>query len=200
MAGMSDNDPLAPEPGEREPAPEPLALVQSFVNTNDIEAEQDELGNADALRAWLESRDLLPVGSRVGAADLERALAVREGLRALATANAGGSAEPSEIERLNRSAVTLPLLTEFSPRSEWELVPGEAGVPGALGHILSVAVRAMADGTWARMKACLNDECRWLFYDHSRNHSGTWCTMAVCGNRMKARTYRQRHRPGSQDG
>ncbi|MGH2778535.1 MAG: CGNR zinc finger domain-containing protein, partial [Actinomycetota bacterium] len=31
------------------------------------------------------------------------------------------------------------------------------------------------------------------FYDHSKNRSGKWCTMRVCGNRAKTRAYRERH-------
>jgi len=48
------------------------------------------------------------------------------------------------------------------------------------------------DGTWARVKACVADDCQWAFYDSSRNRSGRWCDMAVCGNREKVRTYRSR--------
>ena len=32
--------------------------------------------------------------------------------------------------------------------------------------------------TRSRLKPCRNHDCRWLFYDHSTNRSGTWCTMA----------------------
>ena len=52
----------------------------------------------------------------------------------------------------------------------------------------------MSDGDWARMKACGNPECRWAFYDGSKNRSGRWCEMASCGNRMKARAFRERAR------
>jgi predicted RNA-binding Zn ribbon-like protein len=51
----------------------------------------------------------------------------------------------------------------------------------------------MTLGTFERLKICRNDECQWAFYDHSRNRSGVWCTMAVCGNRMKGRAFRTRH-------
>ena len=42
------------------------------------------------------------------------------------------------------------------------------------------------------MKACRNERCRWVFYDHSRNHTGTWCSMRICGNRHKVRAHRAR--------
>ena len=50
----------------------------------------------------------------------------------------------------------------------------------------------MADGTWSRLKACRAGTCRWAFYDHTRNRSGVWCTMDVCGNRTKVRSFRER--------
>jgi predicted RNA-binding Zn ribbon-like protein len=52
------------------------------------------------------------------------------------------------------------------------------------------AAVAMLDGTWSRLKACR--ECRWAFYDHSRNGAGSWCSMAVCGSRVKQRAYHAR--------
>src|SRR5256885_5523159 len=46
---------------------------------------------------------------------------------------------------------------------------------------------AMTDGTWARLKACRNDQCQKAFYDTSKNRSGAWCSMAGCGSRLKDR-------------
>jgi predicted RNA-binding Zn ribbon-like protein len=48
----------------------------------------------------------------------------------------------------------------------------------------------MLDGTWTRLKACR--ECSWAFYDHSRNGAGNWCSMKVCGGRVKQRAYYER--------
>lgn len=44
-----------------------------------------------------------------------------------------------------------------------------------------------------RMRACDADTCRWLFLDTSKNASRRWCNMRVCGNRMKARRFQERH-------
>jgi predicted RNA-binding Zn ribbon-like protein len=65
-----------------------------------------------------------------------------------------------------------------------------------MGRLLAAIASATADGTWARLKICRNDACRWSFYDASRNRSGHWCSMAVCGNRMKGRAFRQRQGEG----
>ena len=65
-----------------------------------------------------------------------------------------------------------------------------AGVDGALGRIVAVVFGAMLNGSWTRLKACRN--CSWSFYDESKNRSGSWCSMLLCGNRTKTRAYRRR--------
>ena len=57
---------------------------------------------------------------------------------------------------------------------------------------LAIVYTAVDDGTWSRLKACRRDVCHWLFYDLSRNRSAVWCQMAVCGNRIKTKAYRER--------
>jgi predicted RNA-binding Zn ribbon-like protein len=71
--------------------------------------------------------------------------------------------------------------------------PAGIGLDAALGALLAAASTATADGSWQRLKVCRNDACRWAYWDASRNRSGVWCTMAVCGNRAKGRSFRQRH-------
>jgi predicted RNA-binding Zn ribbon-like protein len=50
-----------------------------------------------------------------------------------------------------------------------------------------------AGGTWQRLKVCRATGCRWAFLDISR--SRMWCSMNMCGNRMKTRAYCARQRP-----
>lgn len=183
-----------PEPGERDPAPSPaLHLVQDFVNTNDIEGERDALGSPPALHAWLSSRGLMDAGATVSADGHRRALAIREGLRALGRANNDEPLDAGAVAALNRAAAAAPLVANLG-LADWRLRPAGTQLDAFLAEVLGSVVAAMADGSWSRMKSCRNDACRWLFYDHSRNRSGTWCTMAICGSRMKARAYRARQR------
>jgi predicted RNA-binding Zn ribbon-like protein len=60
-------------------------------------------------------------------------------------------------------------------------------------RVLAAVAEAMADGSWARLKACRADDCKWAFIDTARNRTRQWCDMSVCGNREKARRYRSRH-------
>jgi predicted RNA-binding Zn ribbon-like protein len=47
-------------------------------------------------------------------------------------------------------------------------------------------------GRISRIKLCQSETCRMAFYDQSRNGSRSWCSMEICGNRAKARTFRAR--------
>lgn len=182
-----------PEPGKREPAPTAeLHLLQDFVNTNDIESQRDAIGDPQRLARWLLDRGLSD-GAPIEELDWQRAVEVREGLRALGLANNGKALDDTRLAELNRAAAAYPVLVGVDAK-DWSLRSAEMGVEGFLGAILSNLARSMADGSWSRIKACRNDECKWLFFDQSRNRSGTWCTMKICGSRMKSRAYRSRRR------
>ena len=185
---------MLPDPGGRQQAPEPLRLVQSFVNTLDIENGVEELESPDALAHLL---------VRIGAADtpldltdddLRRAVDLREALRRLLLANNGGTADASSLRTIERAARTAHLGVRFDETGRARLVAEAPGVDGALGRVVDVAFTAMADGSWQRLKACTREICHWVFYDRSKNRSSHWCSMLVCGNRTKAKRYRRRAR------
>jgi predicted RNA-binding Zn ribbon-like protein len=170
-------------------------LIEDFVNTNELdEPDGEKLRDPAALSEWLGEHDLLPAGARVTGDDLDSALAVREAIRSLLLANNGAPLDPTAVTTLNAAATRSRLRVSFSPSGHAELVPDEPDVPGALSRILAVAYTAMADESWSRLKACRLDDCQWAFYDQSKNRSRTWCSMKVCGNRAKARAYRERQR------
>lgn len=179
----------------RQPAPAPLNVVEDFVNTYEIDgAEREEhLVTADDLHGWLAERSLIGADVVLGEADRELAAQVREDLRALLLANNGEELPRGPMDRLNEIAARAPVTVRFTGPGAAHLEPVSSGIEGALGRIVAIVHHAMNDGTWARLKACRNDECMWVFYDTSKNHSATWCSMRVCGNRMKARAYRARH-------
>jgi predicted RNA-binding Zn ribbon-like protein len=112
-------------------------------------------------------------------------------LRALAVANRDGRVDPGAFESLvaGIGAGSLRLVADERGLS---LARRGRGVPALLAHLASIIVVAQADGSWPRLKACTNDHCKWMFYDHSKNANGTWCSMKACGQRHKARQYRAR--------
>jgi predicted RNA-binding Zn ribbon-like protein len=108
--------------------------------------------------------------------------------------NDGHPVEAQAVEIVNRAAGELPLQLRFGPDGEPILGPRPDGVRGALAALLAGIALAKAQGTWSRLKVCSSDTCQWAFYDRSKNHSGRWCSMQVCGNRTKTRAYRARQR------
>ena len=181
----------------RPPAPGPLALVQAFVNTYDVEPHREELHSPEALRAWLVDHGLLHDGELLSDADLRRALEAREALRALLEANTAASVDAASVTTLNRIADGARLRVQFERDGRAQLAPVASGVDSALGRLLAIVYTAMAEGTWVRLKVCRNEACRWVFYDASRNRVGTWCSMAVCGNRHNVRAFRARRSAGA---
>ncbi len=164
------------------------------MNTYDVDPGEDALATPDQLGQWLAERALIKPGEKVSPADRHRVVEVREALRALLLANNREPVDPGAVETLNRAAETARFSVRFDPSGPAYLEPGARGVRGALGRIIFIVLSSMSEGTWRRLKACRDDACQVAFYDHSKNRSGAWCDMAVCGNRAKARTYRQRQR------
>lgn len=144
--------------------------MQLLVNSADVEK------NLDWLPDWLAERG--------AGAELARAHELRAALRALVLANNGFPLERGALRVVNAAAARLSLRLDAERR-----VHVESG-GDALDAVVAVALTAMLDGTWGRLKACRN--CHWSFYDLSPNRSATWCSMQLCGNRTKTRAYRRR--------
>ena len=181
------------QPGGRAPAPAPLRLVQAFVNTEVPDFHQDDVATPAALAEWLVRRGLADPEDPLDAGLFVEARALRSVLRELAPANTlGGPPSPSRRDQLDATLGAFPLalrLVDGRPR----LVPVVGGARGGLTAIVAVVAEARAAGSWERLKACRQETCGWVFYDGSRNHSSSWCSMQVCGGRAKASSYRRRH-------
>jgi predicted RNA-binding Zn ribbon-like protein len=172
-------------------APQPLRLVQAFVNTVDLEHEREWLPDPAALEAWAQERDLVSPSTRFTKRDLAQALEVREAFRALLAANRDRQGDAAALALLTDRARAAKLFVVFAGGTP-KLEPEARGIDGLCGQLVSVAVTAMLDGSWERLKACRN--CRWAFFDESKNRSARWCSMSLCGNRLKTRAYRRRQR------
>lgn len=168
-------------------------LIRDFVNTLHMDPAGDEetLTSATALGDWLRDHGLL-AGGRATAADLARAIELREALRQLLLANNG---EEVDVEpacmTLGRTSARAKILLQFT-KAIPALVPTAGGVDGALGRLVVAMHDAVADGSWPRLKACRAHDCEWAFIDTAKNASRAWCSMRSCGNREKARAFRKR--------
>jgi predicted RNA-binding Zn ribbon-like protein len=175
--------------------PSEVGLVQDFVNTLDLESGADEIGSPRALGRWLATHGLLSASQLVAPRDHRTALLLREALRSSLRAHTGAPIPEARAEEIDVVAARLPLRVGFDSMGDARLRPAPGGVPGALAAILAEVARAVETGSWSRLKACSAERCQWVFYDRSRNRSGRWCSMRVCGNRHKTRRYRRRRAP-----
>jgi len=174
-------------------APHDLELVIDFVNTLNLDQGLDDLFKPEDLAAWLDQRGLVEQGAVASAAQLTRAHDLRQALRAILVVHNGAAENglpPSAA--LESVAERGRLSVRFAADGSVRVAPRAMGVDGALAALLAPIARASSDGSWARVKACADDDCQWAFYDRSRNRSGRWCDMAECGNRAKVRAYRTR--------
>ena len=183
---------------EAKPAPDPLRRVQAFINTLDLESGRDRLARVDDARPWLVENGFLPAETIPTPDDLRLMAGVREGLRALVIHNSGGPVPDrgalAPVHAISESSSVRAVLDEGGRVS---LVADDESVPARLLSVLLIVRDAQLEGTWTHLKACANDDCLWAFYDRSRNHGGTWCDMATCGNKLKNRDFRARRRqPG----
>jgi len=173
-------------------APHALDLVIDFVNTLDVDAGTDALTTPASLSAWLAEHGLLDGGVALGRGELGSALELREALRALLLAHNGAEPDDRAAGELERVARRGGLGVHFAADGAVTLAAHGEGFAAALARLLIPVAEAREDGSWPRVKACRAPDCQWAFFDRSRNRSGVWCDMAVCGNRTKVRAYRRR--------
>lgn len=179
--------------------PARLADVYDFANTLDQRTfgdhrAGDSFAGPAELTQWLADRELVSGDARGTSGDLALAMRLRTVLRGTAEANRGGAVPTGQEQALTDLVRRLPLRAGPDGRGQLTLESVGDGVRGALAGLLAVAVLATADGSWCRVKMCAAEDCRVVFYDHSKPRNGRWCSTAGCGNRAKTSSYRSRRR------
>lgn len=188
------------------PVPADLALLHEFVNSLDerryvrdgvAHTGGDELATVEQLEVWMRRRGLLADRVKLDAKSHRKALELRRSLRALlALAPPDRLANAEVASQVNAAAAELPLIVQVSAKGGIQLQPVPGIRSGGLGAILAELQHASETGKLDRLKLCDTDECRRVFYDHSKPATRRWCASTVCGNRQKTRAYRQRLREG----
>lgn len=186
----------AEEPGARPRAPGRLETVQLFLNTRNIEAGTDVLDRPEIADQWLLDHGLSDrAGAVTDADDLKRLLELREAFRGLLASRHDAVAPSDAVKDTVAAAAEHGLLSvDVDDRGYLSIGSRASSVDLAMAKIVLIATEASTARSWDRLKVCTNDACRWAFWDASRNRSGRWCTMSLCGNQAKVRAHRQRRR------
>ncbi|UPK74462.1 CGNR zinc finger domain-containing protein [Nocardioidaceae bacterium SCSIO 66511] len=151
---------------------DPATTVLAFLNTLDVEDGTDLISDPDEWQQWVSTT--LDLDEEQTPPRRDKARELRALLRAAVSAESdAGRAE-------------VPVSVELGPRG------GRIRSSTAIGTIAAAVAKLSIDGRWHRVKICPADDCRWAFFDESRNRSRQWCSMSVCGNRAKVRKHRER--------
>lgn len=169
-----------------------VTILLDFLNTIDVSASRrDALRDPAEVSVWLSEHGTGLAGPAVPPSlqDVALAVEVREALRDLAREKAEPPASAASWEVLNRAASMLGVRLGFGMETRGS---ESYGLNHVVSQVLVAAHTGISDGTWKRIGICRNPDCRWAFYDRSKSRTRLWCSMKACGNRMKARRYRQK--------
>ena len=190
LAGHPCLDFLNTRPVAKGQAIELLPTLDEFLRWLTRAGRIDARGAADAVKRWNDSPD----GARI----TERARAFRETLRHMTDGLVRGRgvsgegvaainfilAENDGNLRLERQGSAFRTRFAARPTSPITL----------LGSIAEAAADLLSHADLHLVRRCGNPECVLFFYDTTRNHRRQWCAMGTCGNLMKVRAFRKRHR------
>lgn len=153
-------------------------LLLDLLNTTPVVegVQHDLLDEPQTATAWLK-------GHGLPRNDLEDLIAARNVLQAVVR----GTQSPRMLTPFLTTVALQPTIR--ADGVTWELV-ADGVAPGAVRAVLAWdALRINSPG---RLRPCANDECRLFLIDRSKPNTARWCSMAICGNRMKARRHYQR--------
>ncbi len=184
-------------------------LCLDFINTQLVQKQQlvDRLADFDDLADWLYQTDTISAadkinmiskwhGTSVGASALKKARKFREVLREIMEGLvAGKSFEARAIEEINR------VLRHRNEYSYLDYKEGNVKLKSChlfdkpihlLVPIAQSAARLLSQASLSLIKKCENPKCVLFYYDTSKNQRRRWCSMQLCGNRMKAAAHYER--------
>jgi predicted RNA-binding Zn ribbon-like protein len=135
-------------------------------------------------------RHTASVHPQQGVAVLRRVLALRSALYLALTADDHDALD--SLQSFVRQAVSR---SQYVSRGRVVLLDGGSGAIAIVDRCALAAHRLLEEHGPDAVGRCGGVGCGWLFLDPT--HRRRWCTMAICGNRAKARRFADRHRRSS---
>ncbi|WP_244873271.1 CGNR zinc finger domain-containing protein [Brevibacillus reuszeri] len=127
-------------------------------------------------------------------------LRLREQLRRIVEAVVSGEAASQEdVDALNHALALVPSSMRVADDKEGqgyrlEQISTAEGWALIQGRIAESFAQLLTSQDVRRIKICHNDDCKWVFFDESRNRVRRWCDDKMCGNLMKVRRFRERQK------
>jgi len=128
----------------------------------------------------------------------DEAIAFRKALRDMAEHIVARKSIPgSTVDAINwvlSQCPGYPQLTYANGRFERRFHPDVGQASRMLASLAEAASDFLCSGNLSLVKKCRNNACILYFYDTTKNHARNWCSMRLCGNRMKVAAHYQRKR------
>ncbi|HEX6453689.1 MAG TPA: CGNR zinc finger domain-containing protein [Trebonia sp.] len=184
-------------------APDGLALAQEVLNTRAIGPKIQDLLASEAVgldwlratvREWAEREGASAPAGELGAADLPVVRDLRTRLEGILLSRDRPGNDDAPAPSGEPARVPAELLVGRD--GEVRLAPARALSWGKWleSAVWAEVLLAQHAGTWARLKLCREPACASAFYDMSRNNSGVWHDVRVCGNAANLRASRLRRK------
>jgi predicted RNA-binding Zn ribbon-like protein len=136
------------------------------------------------------------------ATDLQKLKTFRKELRRMAEDMAAGSMPSSlDIQALNDILADGPVIRfieRVDEHQSLQLLPIRNDWNQVMAEVVASFATTLIEGEGARVRICENSDCRWVFYDDTRNRSKRFCDDKVCGNLIKVRRFRARNKAETQ--
>ncbi len=102
-----------------------------------------------------------------------------------------------DIATLDQILAKVPLrrrLAKANGEPQLKLVPQQPNWDWVQAEIVASWIDFLAHGDRQRLKICDNHNCCWIFYDESKSRTRRYCSDHTCGNLLKVRRFRERHK------
>ncbi|MCG1031066.1 CGNR zinc finger domain-containing protein [Leclercia sp.] len=177
-------------------------IALDFINTvamTDKEA-QDFLQTDDDVFRWLNSAGIEIQASRNAQPGklLLSARTLRELIRSLVEKKKKGHQfDPDGLNEYLKKIVSYPKIITDSEGTCQIVRCFETALPAhALGVVAEEAAKLLTEGNFDYVRQCEHPDCTLWFYDRTKAHKRRWCSMALCGNRIKIAKFRQKAAAG----
>jgi len=172
-------------------------LCLDFAQTGDMGwgTKYERLTSPSELQRWFSLSPLLLSRIKVAPEDLRRAKMLRRAIWRVAEAVLAGESPRSVDIRLINGSACQPNLVRALDGNGNSMHWRQPTAAAAFATIAQDAVLLFGDlAQRSRLRRCGHPRCRIIFYDDSRPGLRRWCASNRCGDRTRARMYRDRKR------
>ena len=161
-------------------------FVLDLLNTTPVidGVVHDELADPASARRWMREHGIAATKTEIAAA-----VEVRSILQSVVR----GEARATALKRFLADVALRPVAEAHG--IAWRIQTADAPVSAARAVLAWDALRISSPG---RLRPCMNTECQLFLIDRSKPNTARWCSMAICGNRMKARRHYRRAHAGDE--